>query len=311
MSIKDDAVDLLMRLADLEHEHPNIRSAYIAGPDLEKLLRLGIGPQQLSDAVAMLEQHGYLDVLKAFGTDPYDFSDVMLTSRGRFEADRLKQAHTSQVVSHLVNPPMVKVPSAGYDERQPRPKRARSPRASKQMGVQPVGSPFGFTVPDWEAVSIDHENTNRLIVVFGHQSESEHFNSSRLQQAVEAQFQRALIAAQDRIRHRMSLDFRVLRAGYGGHLFNQIARDIIGADIAVFETSDHNPNVMIEMGVALTWGTRVHPIRRYDRPKPPSDISGQTWALYKDDGSEWTDLGHDVELAKMVEMACLRKPRRG
>jgi hypothetical protein len=48
------------------------------------------------------------------------------------------------------------------------------------------------------------------------------------------------------------LALRSLRAGYGEHLFNEIARDVIRADIAVFETSDRNPNVMIEMGVALT-----------------------------------------------------------
>ena len=52
----------------------------------------------------------------------------------------------------------------------------------------------------------------------------------------------------------VQLDFQSLAAGYGGHLFNKIARDIIGADIAVFETSNLNPNVMLEMGVALTWG---------------------------------------------------------
>lgn len=44
--------------------------------------------------------------------------------------------------------------------------------------------------------------------------------------------------------------------------FNEIARDVISADIAVFETSDQNSNVMIEMGVALTWGRRVLPINR-------------------------------------------------
>jgi hypothetical protein len=108
----------------------------------------------------------------------------------------------------------------------------------------------------------------------------------------------------------VSLDFRVLGAGYGGHLFNQIARDIISSDIAVFETSDLNSNVMIEVGVALTWGTRVLPIRRQDAPRPPSDISGQTWATYEADGSSWTDPRHGAELAKMVELACLRKPRR-
>jgi hypothetical protein len=41
---------------------------------------------------------------------------------------------------------------------------------------------------------------------------------------------------------------------------------IIGSDIAVFETTDLNPNVMIEM--SLRWGTRALPIRRHDAPKP-------------------------------------------
>jgi hypothetical protein len=76
-------------------------------------------------------------------------------------------------------------------------------------------------------------------------------------------------------------------AGYGEHLFNKIAVDIISSDIAVFETSDYNPNVMIEMGVALTWGVRVLPIKKKGRPIPPSDISGQTWAKYTDDGSKF------------------------
>ena len=52
------------------------------------------------------------------------------------------------------------------------------------------------------------------------------------------------------------LKFRAVHAGYvkSEHLFNEIARDIISSDIAVFETSDMAPNVFIEIGVALTWG---------------------------------------------------------
>jgi hypothetical protein len=51
-------------------------------------------------------------------------------------------------------------------------------------------------------------------------------------------------------------------------------------DIAVFDVSDLNPNVMIEIGVALTWGIRMLLIRENGSPTPPSDISGQTWAKY-------------------------------
>ena len=60
---------------------------------------------------------------------------------------------------------------------------------------------------------------------------------------------------------KVDLVFKTLSGGYGGHLFNDIACDIISADIAVFEASDLIPNVMIEIGVALTWGVRMLPIR--------------------------------------------------
>ena len=94
---------------------------------------------------------------------------------------------------------------------------------------------------------------------------------------------------------RIDLFFKTLSAGYGQHLFNQIARDIISADIAVFDISDLNPNVMIEVGVALTWGVRVLLIKEKTASKVPSDISGQTWAEYTKDGMEFT-AGHKEKL---------------
>ena len=83
---------------------------------------------------------------------------------------------------------------------------------------------------------------------------------------------------------RVGLHFQPLAAGYE-HLFNEITCGIISADIAVFDTSDLNPNVMLEMGVALTWGVRVLPIKNEKCQKAPSDISGQTWADYRDNDS--------------------------
>jgi len=106
------------------------------------------------------------------------------------------------------------------------------------------------------------------------------------------------------------LDFRALAAGYGEHLFNEIARDIISADIAVFDTSDLNPNVMIEMGVALTWGVRVLPINNEECPRPPSDISGQTWADYRESASNFLDPKHHEKLVSMVERAVRKKMSR-
>ena len=107
----------------------------------------------------------------------------------------------------------------------------------------------------------------------------------------------------------VELIFQPLAAGYGEHLFNEIVRDIISADIAVFDTSDLNPNVMLEMGVALTWGVRVLPIKEENCPEPPSDISGQTWAKYSGSGSEFVDSGHKNKLFRMVERAARKKGR--
>ena len=109
----------------------------------------------------------------------------------------------------------------------------------------------------------------------------------------------------------MALQFRPLAAGYGEHLFNKISRDVISADIAVFETSDLNPNVMIEMGVALTWGVRVLPIKLKDRPPPPSDISGQTWADYLDSASSFVSPDHAQRMVEMVQRAARKKAKTG
>ena len=111
------------------------------------------------------------------------------------------------------------------------------------------------------------------------------------------------------VERRIELRFERLSGGYGEHLFNEIARNIIGADVAVFETSDLNPNVMIEMGVALTWGIRVLPIRRKDAPNPPSDISGQTWVEYEDNAAKIIDGTFNKKLAKMIERAIGVKKR--
>jgi hypothetical protein len=110
-----------------------------------------------------------------------------------------------------------------------------------------------------------------------------------------------------RVQTPVKLKFSVLAAGYGEHLFNQIARGIIGSDIAVFETSDLNANVMLEMGVALTWGVRVLPIKAEGKPMPPSDVSGQTWADYRQSGAEFLDPDHLDKIVAMIERALRKK----
>jgi len=114
----------------LQQTHPNFRTEYIEGPDLDKLLQMG--PERLSDAVALLEENGYLEVLKTFGTAQYDFNAVMLTSRGRFEAERLVEAAATETAS---TPQEMAAPTDGPSTRDDR------PPSTVTRFAQPVTSP--------------------------------------------------------------------------------------------------------------------------------------------------------------------------
>lgn len=295
MGIAEDATAVLLKLAEHEREVPESRETYLDGPSVRRLVNFG--SDRLNGAVEMLEENGYIEVLKTFGTEPYNFNSIRLLSRGRFEAERVavptEPALPTEGVLRLWN--------QAFDVARTAPQITRSP--------QPAGSPFGFTSQDWESVLSDHHDPLRLIVVFGHPQISEFFETNPLRDAVRRSFQRALNKVRPELHREVRLDYRPLAAGYGGHLFNKIARDIIGSDIAVFDTSDLNPNVMIELGVALTWDVRVLPIRHKSATPPPSDISGQTWALYDHDGLEWLNPDHHRDLVDMVRLACRRRPR--
>lgn len=246
----------------------------------------GLPPGRINDAVALLENSGYAEVLRHMGTAPFEFGEVEINALGRYELQRAK----------------AEAESAG-DE----PTDATAPAAAIVRPRHPIGSPYGFTEGDWEFVEGELLQQNRLKVVFGHQWESGYYSTSDLRSNVKSGFDAALAAYNDESGNETAeLLFVPLSAGYGEHLFNEIVRDIVSADIAVFDTSDSNPNVMIEMGVALTWGVRVHPIKFRGSPKTPSDISGQTWASYDDDGLRW-DEGHEDRLLRMVRRAMRRR----
>ena len=275
MTIQQDVASILKKLAEFE------RDRQVHNSDLAEAT--GMEPGRINDAVQILEDSGYVQVVRSIGNAPFDFNNLWIIPAGRHELERAEAA--AATTEQAGNGPLVR-PSPW-----------------------PAGSPFGFLDQDWEFISRE-QKSERFIVVFGHPFESEYYDPEVLSSNLETQFSVALAAAQNEIGTDLSLDFRRLEAGYGEHLFNEIARSIIASDIAVFETSDLNPNVMIEMGVALTWGIRVHPIRRRGRPEPPSDISGQTWACYDGDGASWEDGNHDARLASMVGQAMRRKASR-
>ena len=283
-SIEQDATHVLLHMAGYVAEGADQATRGHATWDAAELaMAVHLPATRLNDCIEILEESGYVDVLRHLGTREFSFGSVTLTSRGRVEAERLgRQSHSEH--------------QAG--------------RESMVLAPIPTGSPYGFTDEDWETVAAERDDGSRLIVVFGHQWESGYFGTTTLRRNIGEMFREALAGLPEHQRAGITLDYRPLAGGYGSHLFNEIARDIISSDIAVFETSDCNANVMIEMGVALTWGIRVLPIRKVDAPSLPSDISGQTWAIYADDGATWHDAGHHSKLRRMCERALAKKKRK-
>ncbi len=275
-TLQNSATTILRTLAEQPRSEGG--EAELSGPELAEIT--GLTPNEINDAVTVLQEAGLTEWLLTFGTGPYDFNVVWITPRGRYELERIAKPPG---VERALEAQMVRPPS-------------------------PVGSPFGFTDLDWEIVADRKSRKDTLYVVAGYQFKSEFYDAEKLTANVRNMFERA---AEEYNRqpgpYQIIVDFHPLTAGYGEHLFNEIARDIISADIAVFETSNLNPNVMVELGVALTWGVRVLPIKKEGQPIPPSDISGQTWADYQDNASNFLDPDHSRKLILMIERAARKK----
>lgn len=275
-SLQNNAALILRALA--EQSRPEGENAEVSGPRLAEIT--GLTPNEINDSIIILLEAGFVEWLQTLGTGPYDFNVVWITARGRYELERMAN----------------------------QPETERSEAVQVVKPPSPVGSPFGFTDIDWEIVADRKLKKDTLYVVLGFQFESDFYDSDQLVANVQAMFERAteeynLLPGSVQI----AVDFHALRAGYGEHLFNEIARDIISADIAVFETSNLNPNVMVELGVALTWGVRVLPIKREGQPTPPSDISGQTWVEHRDSATTFVNPGHHQQLVRMIERAARKK----
>ena len=288
-TLQELATNVLKLLAKIRSTGDSRRE--IDGPALAGIT--GLSPNDLNDAVSLLQRSGYVEWRQYLGTGPYEFGHVWVTPVGRYEAER---------VSSILAEPLDIVADSSQ--------KPSSQLSGISLPPTPIGSPYGFNDEDWEFIAEQKDRASQLTVVMGYQFKSSHYDSELLRNNVRAMFQVAV----DRYNASpgslvTSLDFRPLAAGYGEHLFNEIARDIIASDIAVFDTSDLNPNVMVELGVALTWGIRVLPIKLHSQPSPPSDISGQTWASYENNALSFLDVEHSDKLVRMVERAVRKKGR--
>ncbi len=275
--IEKNAVHILISLTESKIDQAD-------GNQIKNLTNLN--PDDINDAVEHLESLGAVDVLRPMRTAPYTFGFVTVNSRGRFLYHEMKDKKNEV---------------GKGEERKLLPERP----------INPVGSPYGFTDDDWEFVSLRREDKGTLNVVFGLQYKSQYYDTEKLVDNINKHLQKATkMYNEKRHKNEAKLQFEKLAAGFGEHLFNAIARSIISSDIAIFEVSDQNPNVMIELGVALTWGVRVLPLREKNSPIPPSDISGQTWIEYGTSGEKIFDEEFHKKLEKMIERAIAKKGRR-
>lgn len=258
----------------------------------------GLEPLQINQAVELLRSEGLIEWLQALGTAPYIFHSIKLTALGAYEFQRRQefQKETEKVIE-----------AKKYQEGTVSVEDLLS-ILTKLPPPTAIGSPYGFKAEDWETISRWKAKKKILYVVLGSKFDSKYFDLKQLIVNIKEDFQNAVHRFnRENSGANIELKFEPLHAGYGEHLFNEIARDIIASDIAVFETSDMAPNVFIEIGVALTWGSRVFPIKNSECPKPPSDISGQTYADYSDNGKTFVDSEHEEKLYRMVERAIRTK----
>ena len=180
----------------------------------------------------------------------------------------------------------------------------------KDLWVQskiPLGSPYGFNNSDWNYVSKRSSLNHTLVVTIGYQFKSSFYDSKNLIKNIKSMFRKSIKKYNQETGSVIKLKFITLGAGYGEHLFNAIARDIISADIAVFDTSDQNPNVMLEMGVALTWAflfclyekrlvLHRHPI-----------FLVKHGITYNNSGSDFEIDDHYNKLTELIENAMMKK----
>ena len=208
MTLQSAATHLLRLLAK-SRESSDTRG--LDGATLTEITSLSVN--DINDAVALLERSGYVEWRRYIGTAPYTFGHVWITPVGRYEAEQLESVISNPLVL-TDKPASANVP----------------PKSTLVLPPTPLGSPYGFTDEDWEVIAARKGDPERLVAVFGYQFTSNHYDSAELRKNVCFMFERAVTKYNSQPGALSAiLDFRALGAGYGEHLFNEIARDIISS----------------------------------------------------------------------------------
>ena len=178
MTMQQNGATILQKLAEFK------RDQQVHNTELAEAT--GTEPGRTNDAVQILEDSRYVQVVRTLGNAPFDFNGLRIVPAGRHELERAEAA--AATTERAGNEPQVR-PSPW-----------------------PAGSPFGFHDEDWEFI-IRERKSEQFIVVFGHQFESEYYDLEVLSGNLETQFGVALATAQNEVGTNLSLDFRQLEAG--------------------------------------------------------------------------------------------------
>ena len=167
--IDKDAVAILEILANAPRDQ-HFKGEEIAG-------QAELDPGRVNDAVAILVDSGYAEWTRWMGTAPFDFGQVTITSRGRYEAQRRRFCHG----------------------------RAYSPRSaargsSSRCSSEHIASPITSRLAVWihrrrlGTAAERRSRRDRLYTVPGHQFSSEFFETPRLRENVAGMLERAVNA---------------------------------------------------------------------------------------------------------------------
>src|ERR1035438_278610 len=84
-TIRDIATNVLLLLAKIRNESDGLGE--VDGPKLAEITRLS--PNDLNDAIVLLQQSGFIEWVQFMGTAPFRFGRVWITPVGRYEAERI------------------------------------------------------------------------------------------------------------------------------------------------------------------------------------------------------------------------------
>jgi hypothetical protein len=131
------------------------KAPYFDGNELAKWTKLS--PDDINDAIDFLDDRSLIDKTNWLGTEPYNFGEIVLNSRGRYFYHEAMSKQTQPIASKQPLPPVLSM--------------------LQSIPLLPVGSPFGFTDIDWEYADRKKKQPNSLYVVMGFQFESQHYNT--------------------------------------------------------------------------------------------------------------------------------------